>query len=155
MTPNGTLAYLVLDYVTAHPELLDSSTWCGTACCFAGHTVALIGGRIQAESVELSSLPAEAVARIRDERPGWADLADDRPTSVRAAAKAALGLTNWQATNLFWGNNTLSTLTDLVASLFGPRPAPVTDDDEWAALGEAMGPGQDGTATTPESGATR
>jgi len=38
---NVKLLKKVRDYIAKHPEKYDQSTWCGTACCIAGHAVAL------------------------------------------------------------------------------------------------------------------
>ncbi len=38
----------VLDVITSRPLTWDQEAWCGTARCFAGHTVALFGeGRLR------------------------------------------------------------------------------------------------------------
>lgn len=33
----------VLEYIEAHPEEWNQESYCGTSCCFAGHTIALSG----------------------------------------------------------------------------------------------------------------
>jgi hypothetical protein len=33
----------VLAHIEANPEQWDQSEWCGSSCCFAGHTAAMFG----------------------------------------------------------------------------------------------------------------
>lgn len=123
--PNAELAYLILDYIDAHPEQHDQDVWiqekeCGTAGCFAGWATLLSGDRPNTNHED--DAEAETV---------WVAVAGvDTSQYIPARAAELLGISfDEQAT---WGNrlfnatNTREDLGRLVAEIFGPRPAVVT-----------------------------
>lgn len=115
-TPNVALLNQTLAYIEAHPEEWDQKTWhCGTTACFAGHAAALNGGEWLGRGSD--SLIA------RDDDPAediWA-ATEDRPAIVEVdrRAKRVLGLTDYQAEDLFEGGNSLDDLREIVAKLTG------------------------------------
>lgn len=121
-TPNAELAYKVLDAINAHPANFDMDTWvrapydrptvdlqqltsseCGTTACFAGWAVALSGYQLTRDR--------EIVKANRM-----------IPTSLPVFAAELLGLNDEQANDLFYVDNE-DFSPELVAEIFGPRPA--------------------------------
>lgn len=116
--PNAELAYRTLDAINAHRKAFDMHDWwdskydervtindlldekCGTTACFAGWAIALsgydLGGGVTRDG--------EHVAY-----------------SYGKFAERLLGLNGEQADELFFGD--ASDIEDVVAEIFGPRPA--------------------------------
>jgi len=111
-TPNAELAYKVLDHIDAHPKQWDQSFWldrtdCGTVGCFAGWATALSG----------------LEAKFNEWGYGRYVEVDGQPTMFREAAKELLGIGEEEGNALFSADNTREALGELVAEIFGPRPA--------------------------------
>lgn len=118
--PNAELAYRVLDHIDAHPKLWRQSVYigpseCGTVACFAGWACMLSG-----EEPEFVNGPEYSTASLRG-----GQVVSDR-------AQDLLGASRWLADHtddadderdLFDEWNDRETLGDLVAEIFGPRPA--------------------------------
>lgn len=117
---NPNLMRRTLAHIEAHPEGWNQREWatprgehgCGTAYCFAGHAVALAGGRIDVStySVDIASLPEDARGRLMPP-PDWTT------TYIRDAAVAVLGIDDVDASALFAARNTLDDLRYYVAEL--------------------------------------
>jgi len=115
LIPNAALAYQVLDHIDAHPESWDQRTWgCGTVACFAGWTVILSGGVIDADGYDSSVVdgPAELVGDT-------VERAAIRLLQGRVWIDRPDGEVDW----LFAADNNREDLGRLVAEIFGPRPA--------------------------------
>jgi hypothetical protein len=97
---NVPLLCKVLEHIENHPEEWDQKNWktetaCGTAYCFAGHALVMMGHEI---------LENKYYAPV-----------DEHGTLVDVAAARELGLTTNQARDLFSPVNSLARLRELVA----------------------------------------
>lgn len=115
LIPNAALAYAVLDHIDAHPERWRQSWWfteldCGTAACFAGWACVLSGDRPRVDDADQEG---EFSTVIRPD-----GILDD----VEQRAEELLGIQDDSA-NLFYSGNTREDLGNLVAEIFGSRPA--------------------------------
>lgn len=112
-TPNVALLNQTLAYIEAHPQEWDQTTWhCGTTACFAGHAALLDGAEWAPANVPIGEL-----VLARDDDPDLNVLVLDGTPSVFVddRAQRILGLTEYQATELFSGCNSLDDLRTLVA----------------------------------------
>jgi hypothetical protein len=148
--PNNRELLRTQAFLDLHPELLDMSVWlphCGTACCYAGNTLALAG--IPAAYVEArrDGAPTTTLAAVRmEDLPGAlvftvaASLEDPDPArrcpvyhgvqepgqryvSVPAVAQMLLGLTVAEADRLFDPTNTHEKAREIVGELCAAAPA--------------------------------
>lgn len=128
-TPNAELAYKVLDYIKAHPDLHDQGEFlhpsreldqlfdrcefvpvttdvviqhCGTTACFAGWTALLSGKTLHASG------------NVREE--------GGRTIDIERAAAGLLRINEYAASDLFYGAKDLDEVDAAVAEIFGPRP---------------------------------
>jgi hypothetical protein len=118
LKPNAELAYLVLDYIDAHPEQWDQGTWvsrpgdCGTAGCFAGWVCLLSGDQ------PIFAVDADETDRV-------SSAGDEVYVPERAAYLLDIEFSD----DLTWGNALFNPnqnreeLGARVAAIFGPRPA--------------------------------
>jgi len=112
-TTNPRLMRDVLAHIERNPETWNQGSWavrtdCGTSYCYAGHAVAMVGGRINIEesTAEVATLPEDVRDRFTREH-----------VAISAAARAVLGLEPTTAERLFAGGNTLSDLQRLVGEI--------------------------------------
>lgn len=118
--PNAALAYRALDQIDARPELWDQGYWftvtdCGTAGCIAGWACVLSGDKPSPWEGLMEDLSiGDQVAHV--------DLPTGERVEARERARALLGITEEQAQDLFWFENTRGVLGRLVERIFGPRP---------------------------------
>lgn len=103
---NAKLAYRVLDYVTANPELLDQWSWWGElgTACFAGWTLLLTEPEVWE--------PVRAVQSCWNRK---------LRVTVEERAAALLGLDELEAIRLFM-HTTNDELPYRIKLLFGERP---------------------------------
>lgn len=135
--PNPALAWRVLDYIEAHPERHNQSSWidatragmtdrvvdrndvegsCGTTACFAGWTLLLSGATIDLEdhmAYNQVSAAWQGVARFA---------ADLLGISEAAAPCGCSDCNDRPATRLFYRAETIEDLRKAVFDVFGPRP---------------------------------
>lgn len=112
-TINIPLLRKVMDHITAHPEEHDQTTWgqrrhCGTTFCVAGWAVQFAGHEIV--------WPSDDEAEFVEDGQAIADVAE-----------TALGLTPWQAEQLFHQSFGLPQVWDAVEEITGgelTRPVP-------------------------------
>lgn len=110
------LGWEVFEKIEANPETWFQGQWakrtqCGSAFCFGGHTVLMLGGTI----IMAQHVGAVAAGCVM---PGRVEV-----QSIADAATAGLGLDPAdEAIYLFHGKNTLEDLRGMVRSYFGPRP---------------------------------
>jgi len=111
------LAWRVLRHIEQHPDTWLQGRWhCGTAFCFAGHTVEMTGGRWVSDD-PLS----EATNYVRAEPDD--DVVDgDCWVHARDRARRVLGLATGQASKLFSACNDMELLHAYVERFFGPEP---------------------------------
>jgi hypothetical protein len=121
-TPNAQLAYRVLDHIDAHPELWNQAVYigpadCNTAACFAGWVCLLSGEEPDYEQPVLEEYPTALL------KSGM---------TVPGRAQQLLGVSRYltdhtgdddDERDLFLEWNDRDTLGELVAEIFGPRPA--------------------------------
>ncbi len=131
MTPNFVLLRYVLNHLEHHPDRWDQRYWfqprpgCGTTHCFAGWTVILAGYTLIGDTVAVSTIPADIRTQIHP-----ADLHTYGGLRVHVAplAAALLGLANTDfddtsatenrtAEHLFYGGNTLASISDIISEL--------------------------------------
>jgi len=131
--PNTELLKKTLTYIKDNPEQWEQDWWvtaaddretpgCGTAYCFAGHTVVLSGCKVSAEAeVVFSDLPEQAQARIHQNDVYQSDYSDLLVVGVAQAASALLGITSFYTLepHLFDADNKLADLERFVAELCG------------------------------------
>lgn len=119
--PNVNLLQGTLAYIEANPETWNQGEWvCGTTMCFAGHAVALSGIHVDGNTyIPIRNLPddlrshyegmnsvhvARLAAKLLDisdgETPDW-----DEPAM------------EWDSDRLFYGDNTLEELREIVDEL--------------------------------------
>lgn len=119
-TPNTELARRVLEHIEAHPEQWNQSRWalrsdCGTSYCFAGHAVHLT----HPDALYMFGLDLhdgdDRDAAVKVLIPGVAG-----PQYVRTIARELLGLSDYNATLLFYSDNTLDDLRSYVEQLEAP-----------------------------------
>ena len=113
-TPNLALTERVFAYIQAHPETWEQRVWaakteCGTACCFAGHAVALAhpDAAFDLPDDDEDDPTAYAVTLSGEK--------DSRP--IRSAAVDALGLNEGEAENLFYEKNDLLDLAVAIENI--------------------------------------
>ncbi len=97
---NVELAEEVLSYIHDHPEEHDQNQWgertaCGTSMCFAGHAALLAFGAENIAWTRYVNDPDAEAAFIRHVKVFGTHM------SVGDAAQKALGLEDWQRTELF------------------------------------------------------
>jgi hypothetical protein len=102
---NVPLLRRALDEITEKPETWDQGVWCGSACCLAGHVVALDGW----EFIETNQLPGQ-FSRVTK---------DGITKTVPTAAADVLRIHDDQAEELFDGVNDLDDLWTLAARFTG------------------------------------
>jgi hypothetical protein len=95
-----------LQHIKEHREEWDQKQWrCGAAACFAGHAAILAGAEWEGDSdFGIYVLPPNAKS-------------EGEFLFVGAYAQAVLGLSNAEADDLFWQDNTLADLEAKVAAL--------------------------------------
>jgi hypothetical protein len=106
-TPNLDLLDAVMDHIDQHPEEWNQGAWfCGTAACFAGHSVLMNGWGV-----------------VYD----WGMVEKDgERAGVERLARRLLGLTDEQADRLFDPGNTLDDLHSMVKQLHGAPHEPLS-----------------------------
>lgn len=111
---NATLAYEVLDYIDANPQLWEQTSWyketeCGTTGCFAGWGVLLAGGKGMSDQTAL--------------------LPDGTRHFFPDAADIVLGIEDVNH-YMYDAALTREELGVAVAEVFGPRPPAIRTEDE-------------------------
>lgn len=107
-TKNFPLLWKVYDHIVAHPEEHNQSLFayrgeCGTTFCFAGHTAL-----IARPDLHYSFRDGACVGHLVDDSGMFA-------RSSSRVAQEALGLSNDEADDLFYGAETADQIRDLIA----------------------------------------
>lgn len=99
MQANKDLLLATLDKIKTDPASWNQREYfCGTSCCFAGHVCLLAGWKRYAET--------QLVYKH-----------DISPEHAADVAQKLLGITGWQAANLFHSNNSLEELECCVENI--------------------------------------
>ncbi len=117
MSFNNELYTKVLEKIKANPQEWCQLSWCGTSCCFAGHTAILAGYKMQKPD-EDGDTSMKVIAR--NGRRVWVD----------EVAADKLGLNHVQKDWLFEGHRTIQDFEDFQAkALIDPDYCPEDADD--------------------------
>jgi hypothetical protein len=106
---NYPLLRKTMEHIEAHPEEHDQDYWglmtaCGTVMCFAGHAAVFDGATpIWAQTPSDRYPEMDAVRGV------------DGPVRVEQYAGRALGLTEKEADDLFWGADDIDDVRKIVA----------------------------------------
>lgn len=113
--PNVELLRKTLKYIEDHPEEWRQESWhCGTKACFAGHAALLAGGTWAHEH--------GMCMLARDDDPHdhvWQTYDGTALVDVDDRAIRVLGVTEEQASRLFWYANSLDALRTEVVAIVG------------------------------------
>lgn len=115
MKPNAELAYKVLDHIDADPKSWDQGLWvrktdCGTVACFAGWAVLLSGATVEEFDGEITDGPAELIGL-------------DVPTAADRLLGISPNTLPEGSIDPYDGLLRRGDLGEIVAEIFGPRPA--------------------------------
>jgi hypothetical protein len=127
---NYPLLWKIYDHISAHPEEWRQQSWalkwsskakleanvgwwarresvpaCGTAFCFAGHTV-----NISRPDVEFAWFRGDAKVQST----AYVKVSDGNCMGIDVLAAMELGLTEREACHLFYGSNTLQAIHDII-----------------------------------------
>lgn len=132
---NKTLLKQTLEHIKANPESWDQSSWfCGTAACFAGHACLLSGDRPGPE------IPFAFKGAINDviTAEGVQKFTQDR-------AEELLGISQREADFLFYQDNRLGDLERMVDNLLNDRHIVhgFSDDDRGRLYWDEYEDGED------------